>query len=685
MTMKHERKAQEKYWNLIQIVDEKRKTAGVNKIKISYFDFTQNPSIGSLDVGVILLERLERDGGIKILERPKLDYMNTAGENNFSIEVLTEFDKVFDREYKQYAMMADDFQADHPIIELSKKQSIIKAKSLELIAREIGELDTYTNLIKFLTECGIEPKLIEYIQDEYPKQSKRQLIYAVLSELATSPNPEDQRILFKIIEEASHPLMHNGDEELAKKYEDKFNRLLGYDGFTLRNYKLKKNNKEAEQDNDLDLYLKKKILVEKWRDDLPHPLKELSFNNNTLEQICYSLWDLFSLEIIFFGANTFPENILIEADPRFHQEIIFNWNLIRELDNSPHKIEDEYGFDIEILNEKRIKEDIEEEINEFIANKVDDETLKKAKDFYSDTKFLETPSYLRGTSHNYYAYKKQKETLLNFIADLYKKFENEILVIKFNEIQDNNINALRMTLALEKEGFFIIKELRNDKKEWKDKDSVYAKIQLIKSKIPVIKEFTSTADKQNQEIKNGTGEELLSSPYKKQQEPLHIVIDGAKKIEDKLEAIATKNEKTTTIKGKKYPQSIYLISASLEPQDAIWLVFEERFEMPKRFAVWNKIGEITAVKKLYDIAYEWDVPNKMINYNERVADNINNGLFKNRWVAKYMKTNKLEKPTLVQKSEKGTLVLKNEIPVKTGLVKNVVPLQYQSLYTDKTK
>lgn len=208
---------------------------------------------------------------------------------------------------------------------------------------------------------------------------------------------------------------------------------------------------------------------------------------------------------------------------------------------------------------------------------------------------------------------------------------------------------------------------------------------IVRATPKLLKEVKTRAEKRKEKPVNQISNNIGTMPIR---EPFPIRIVGEteiKGLEKGLKSIATKNEKTTITKGKKYPKSIYLISTSLEPQDAVWLVFEEKFEMPKRFAVWNKKGEATAVKKLYDIAYEWDVPNKMINYDERVADNINNGLFKNRWVAKYMKTNKLEKPTLVQKSEKGTLVLKNEIPVKTGLTKNVVPLQYQSLYTDKTK
>ena len=81
-----------------------------------------------------------------------------------------------------------------------------------------------------------------------------------------------------------------------------------------------------------------------------------------------------------------------------------------------------------------------------------------------------------------------------------------------------------------------------------------------------------------------------------------------------------------------------------------------------------------------------NAPNKKVPYNKKLADNINNGLFKKTRIAKYMNTNKLKKPTLVQKSEKDNLlVLKNDILVKTDLIKNAVPSQYQSLYIDKTK
>lgn len=167
----------------------------------------------------------------------------------------------------------------------------------------------------------------------------------------------------------------------------------------------------------------------------------------------------------------------------------------------------------------------------------------------------------------------------------------------------------------------------------------------------------------------------------------------AKRIEQKLSTLATNNigkiveEKVNEkLPSRNYLKSIHLITNSLEPRDVIFLVLDEHYEMPIRCSVNNKVGRPTYIKKLYDIAYIVNVPNKKVDYNRRLADNINNALFRKRQVARYMKTNKLKKPTLVQKSEDGEiLVLKNEILIKTGRMEHTVPVQYQSLYIDKTK
>ncbi|MEK7576146.1 MAG: hypothetical protein AAB482_00455 [Patescibacteria group bacterium] len=153
----------------------------------------------------------------------------------------------------------------------------------------------------------------------------------------------------------------------------------------------------------------------------------------------------------------------------------------------------------------------------------------------------------------------------------------------------------------------------------------------------------------------------------------------------KIENNTTQASENNNIDKKRTLQSIHLITNSLEPKDTIFLVLDEQFQMPVRFEVENNKGSISSIKKLYDIAYFVDAPNRKVIYSKKSADGINNGLFKKSQVKIYLKTNKLVKPTLVMKASNNTLVLKNEIPVLGGLLKNIVPTQHQSLYIDKTR
>lgn len=147
----------------------------------------------------------------------------------------------------------------------------------------------------------------------------------------------------------------------------------------------------------------------------------------------------------------------------------------------------------------------------------------------------------------------------------------------------------------------------------------------------------------------------------------------------------TTQESNEKFQGKKYLKSLHLLTRSLEPEDVIFLVVDEHYSIPIRFLVKNKYGQPTYIKKLYDIAYMVNVPNKKVPYTKRAADGINNGLFKKKSLKKYMLTNKLKKPTLVQKSEDGKLlVLKNDIEIRTGKIEHV-PTQHKSFYIDKTR
>ena len=136
--------------------------------------------------------------------------------------------KKFSELYRLYEGGGFYLENQKATTELDSSQSIIKPKSLELIAREIGDLDSGSNLVKFLTNRGVKRELIEY------PNTKWRMIYSVLLALASSQNKEDRRTLFKIIEGACHPLMYGGDKTLAKEATDKLNSFLEYDNFFIK-------------------------------------------------------------------------------------------------------------------------------------------------------------------------------------------------------------------------------------------------------------------------------------------------------------------------------------------------------------------------------------------------------------------------------------------------------------------
>lgn len=180
-------------------------------------------------------------------------------------------------------------------------------------------------------------------------------------------------------------------------------------------------------------------------------------------------------------------------------------------------------------------------------------------------------------------------------------------------------------------------------------------------------------------IETPESKELLKNIREETKEKLKILRDFKKEVSKEMQ-------------GRELPQdedqerlkSIYLVVTQLAPKNAIFLVFDGWYNLPIRFWAKNRDGKETAIKKLYDIAYFVDAPESSVPYEKRLADNINNGLFKKKRVSNFMKTNKIKKkPTLVIKSG-DFFALKNEIPVKVGIVKYVVPAQHQSLYRDKT-
>lgn len=177
------------------------------------------------------------------------------------------------------------------------------------------------------------------------------------------------------------------------------------------------------------------------------------------------------------------------------------------------------------------------------------------------------------------------------------------------------------------------------------------------------------------------------SEYFKLTERLDVLRDGFNTtyadfiVVAKKELSASHNsEQGTSSPSQPTLASIHLITPSLENFGTIFLVLDEQWKFPIRFDM--KQDEETYIRKLYNLAYFVDVPGKRVNYDEDLTNDINNALFKRRPVVEYMKSHGFKKPTLVIKSG-NILVLKNEVSIKTGLIKHDVPPEYRYVYTDK--
>jgi hypothetical protein len=178
------------------------------------------------------------------LEKPK--NWNLIQSDNFDINIKT-FDNILNNlDTKNLIKITDKIQASPPDTEasllaisyvtlnlnelkkyLSKLKStypkrtepIIDKETLEVMAREIGEITSTRTLINFLENCGVDKKLIIY------PNTKWKMIYDVLEYFSYSAKNEDRNTLFRIIEKAAHPSVHN-NKKIAKSYKKKFNTLL---------------------------------------------------------------------------------------------------------------------------------------------------------------------------------------------------------------------------------------------------------------------------------------------------------------------------------------------------------------------------------------------------------------------------------------------------------------------------
>jgi len=226
---------QDVWWVLQEIKKEQLATSKGEKVYFSLRTLTKTANIRRKNIDYGFPQADTQRKILYKLKEWKAFNLQSAGADldeifgfNFVTSYLLTILKKFDEIYRLYEGGKFYSENKKAITELDSSQSIIKPKSLELIAREIGDLDSGSNLVEFLSNCGVKRELIEY------PNTKWRMIYSVLLTLASLRNKEDRRTLFKIIEGACHPLMYGGDKNLAKKTVDRFNSFLEYDNFFIK-------------------------------------------------------------------------------------------------------------------------------------------------------------------------------------------------------------------------------------------------------------------------------------------------------------------------------------------------------------------------------------------------------------------------------------------------------------------
>lgn len=304
-----------------------------------------------------------------------------------------------------------------------EKQAVIRAKILEIIAKEISNVfDTQNELTNFLTECGVN----EHNSGTTKKGWKT--IYALLLRLARS-GEKNKKILFRIIGETVNPISHKGNEIKANILLNKFNNLLYYDrmfitfeeekrtfeivselGGKEREEILKKFHKEIDTEEKKQIKSlsqpknKEKIallrksyqllmdVVEVFCKDPLSPTAELNnsylFLKELIHKTIYSLGllkeDFYSLnDISFVGLLNMPFSNLFNAGKEYQTKKI-NWQELKPEMNSIYgKIEEIYqktnSKDIPIKSKE--KEKIEEiQLYLSVLKKKNKNTKKRKKE-----------------------------------------------------------------------------------------------------------------------------------------------------------------------------------------------------------------------------------------------------------------------------------------------------------------
>lgn len=165
--------------------------------------------------------RILRSLGLKVTSQIEIPLFGSNGEElGGTGEYLIDID--INEDKKEYLVTElEKGQKLYP----KRKKPAVRAKSLELIAKKIGDSDTGTNLVNFLKSCGVSESLIVY------PNAKWRMVFDALEYLSMSAREDDREAFSKVIGEVTHPLRHNGDDLKAHILRGEIDSLLKWDNY----------------------------------------------------------------------------------------------------------------------------------------------------------------------------------------------------------------------------------------------------------------------------------------------------------------------------------------------------------------------------------------------------------------------------------------------------------------------
>lgn len=279
------------------------------------------------------------------------------------------------------------------------------------------------------------------------------------------------------------------------------------------------------ENTDFELFILKTILLlHKQRDDAGFLAKELSYNNNSFEEICRVINRLIEDKILYLSANTHPERVDEEGVEGIEAKTGFiNWELVEKYNKNPKLMDGEKNlvcFDTWILDEIKLKGRIDIAIEEFMNDRIftdyglqiDKNELKIEIDKIKKSKGYDQKIYKNIIPEKItLPYSQQRKIVLDELL----KNKEDIFIFRIKDLSNPDLDVFKTLLSLEKEGYIRIKGIGNGLSEgkdnwkfitkWTNKDDPFVKIEIMKRKEIADENLISKMSSVNTKIENGIG------------------------------------------------------------------------------------------------------------------------------------------------------------------------------------